>query len=315
MTRRKWMQKGYFRNAVRNFKLGLRKRITKVFSLTLFNAISICILYAVVGATFVISIGMNVPFLFDTAAWAETFSNVIKGIPRKPFTQLPALAVSAAALIALITYRRGKQQATSKFFFEQSCQGLDEVYNLLKGKKNDRVIWVRAARSLLQAKKLAEEIKLEEYKVAYSLHEDKVRYNLYIALSMPGQSAGQGSPLPAHFFFGLTDWEKDWEAKKDLDEVAKKASSRIVVNSYSLGTIPQVPPYYPLSEHSVIAIFDFLDYPKDYEEILDKVKGWNIYWADVSGIKSGAAQYIHHRNTKSAFDGKLFDLKSRDDEK
>ena len=307
MTQRQWMQKGYFRNAVRNFKLRIRKRIKKVFSLTLFNTISIYILYAVVGATFVVSIGMNVPFLFDTAAWVETFPNVIKGIPRKPFTQLPALAVSAAALIALITYRRGKQQATSKFFFKQSCQGLDEVYNLLNDKKNDRVIWVRAARSLLQAKKLAEEIELEEYQRAYYLYEEKVKHILYLALTIPGQSPGQRHPLPAHFFFGLPDWKADSDSKVKLNDVAIKASNLIEAYRVVIDEVPPDPPHSPLSEESVVAIFDFLEYPENYENPLDDVEIWRKSWSDVHGASSGAARYIAHRKAKLAIDGKLHD--------
>jgi hypothetical protein len=316
MTRKKWMQKGYFRHVVSEFKLGLRKWIKRVFSLTLFNTILIYFFYVVVGATFAISIGMNAPFLFDTAALAETFPNVIKGIPNKPFTQLPALAVSAAALIALITYRRGKQQATSKFFFEQSCQGLDEVYSLLKDKKNDRVIWVRAARSLLQAKKLAEEIELEEYKIAYRLYELRVRNDLYLALTMVDPQTGNRISLPAHFFFGLHDWEEDAAAKKSLNEVAKKAWRPPEAYTVNIDEVPPDPPLYPLSEKSVIAIYNFLDYPEDFVETLDDVKDWdpNLYTYMFNNEKSGAARYYAHRKTKYVLNGEIRDRTPPEDE-
>ena len=312
MTQRQWTQKGYFRNVVRELKLELRKWMKKVFPRTLY-ALVIGTLYTVVFTTLVISIGMNFAPFFDTSFVIGKFPNVATWLPQKPFQQLPALAISTAALIALLAYNRGKRQSRSEFFFKQATHGLDEAYDLLRDQNNDRVIWVRAARSLLQAKKLAEEIELEEYQRAYRLYEHRVRNDFYLALTIPGQNPGQRQPLPPHFFFGLLDWKKDSEAGITLDDTAIKASNPIEAYRIVIDEVPPDPPHSPLSEASVIAIFDFLEYPEDYESPLDDVETWSKSWSDVHGASSGAARYIAHRQAKLALDGKLHDRPPVDD--
>lgn len=312
MTRRQWMQKGFFRNAVGELKLGLRKWVKRVFPRALYGAV-IAALYTVVITTLVISIGMNFAPFFDTSFFIGKFPNVAAWLPQKPFQQLPALAISSAALIALLAYSRGNKQSRSEFFFKQASQGLDEAYNLLKDQNNDRVIWVRAARSLLQAKKLAEEIELEEYQRAYRLYEHRVRNDFYLALTIPGQNPGQRQPLPPHFFFGLPDWKADSEAGITLDDTAIKASNPIEAYRIIIDEVPPDPPHSPLSEESVIAIFDFLEYPEDYKSPLDDVEIWSRSWSDVHGASSGAARYIAHRQAKLALNGKLHDKTPRED--
>jgi len=312
MTRRQWMRKGYFRNAVGELKLRLRKQIKKMFPRSLY-ALVIGALYIVVFTTLVISIGSNFASFF-VAPLIEKFPNIVDWIPQKPFGHLPALAISTAALIALLAYSRGKKQSRSEFFFKQASAGLDEAYKLLSDQNNDRVIWVRAARTLLQARKIAKDIQLEEYQRAYHLYEQKVRHSFYLALTIPGQNPGQRQPLPAHFFFGLPDWKADSDAKTKLDEVAIKASNPIEAYSIVIDEVPPDPPHSPLSEESVVAIFDFLEYPEDYENPLDEVELWSKSWSDVHGASSGAARYIAHRQAKLALDGKLHDRTPADDD-
>ena len=315
MTQRQWTQKGYFRNAVRELKLGLRKRIKRVFPRALY-AVVIATLYTVVFTTLVISIGMNFAPFFDTSFLVGKFPNVTAWLPQKPFQQLPALAISTAALIALLAYNRGKRQSRSEFFFKQASEGLDEAYNLLRDQNNNRVIWVRAARSLLQAKKLSEEIELEEYQRAYRLHELRVRNDLYLALTINNTYTGNRQPLPPHFFFGRPDWTEDATNERSLDEVAIKASQPIEVYEVTIDRVPQEPPLYPLSEKSVIAIFDFLDYPEDFVETLDDVKDWppNLYSYMFTNEKSGAARYVAHRQTKFVAGGVIHDRTPPQDE-
>jgi hypothetical protein len=313
MTRRQWMQKGYFRNVVREITLGIRKRIWNKFMHSMYK-VPIRALYFVVFATLVISIVMNIASFFDLSSLAERFPKNVDWIPKKPFENLPAMAISSAALIALFAYSRGKKQSRSEFFFEQASQGLDEVYDLLKDQNNDRIIWVRAARSLIQAQNISKEIELEEYQRAYRLHEHRVRNDLYLALTIVDPQTGNRNSLPPHFFFGLHDWKEDAEAKKSLKEVAIKASGPIEAYRVTIDEVPPDLPLYPLSEKSVIAVFDFLDYPEEFVETLRDVKDWEINWSDVHGSKAGPARYIHHRNTKLAINGKMFDRKTDKEE-
>ena len=141
-----------------------------------------------------------------------------------------------------------------------------------------------------------------------------MRNDLYLVLTIVDPQTGNRDSLPPHFFFGLRDWKEDAEAKIKLDEVAKKASTPIRVSRVTLDEIRPEPPLYPLSEQSVIAIFDFLDYPEDFVETLRDVEDWKINWSDVHGAKKGPAQYIHHRKTKHAVNGKLYDLSQKIDD-
>ena len=297
MTQRQWMQKGYIRYKVGELKVRLAKWAKNNFLRSIYR-VPILALYSVVIFTLVISIGMNIIYFFDTSFLIESAPSVEKWLPKTPFVNLSAMAISSAALIALFAYSRGKKQSRSEFFFEQASQGLDEVYDLLKDQNNDRIIWVRAARSLIQAQNLSKEIALEEYQFAYRLHEHRVRNDLYLALTIVDPETGNRISLPAHFFFGLHDWKEDAVAKKRLDEVAIKAWRPPEAYRVSIDEVPPDLPLYPLSEKSVIAIFDFLDYPKDYKDPLDEVKDWDSNWEKVNGVKSGAARYYAHRRTK-----------------
>ena len=96
------MQKGYFRNAVGELKLGLRKWIIRVLPRSLY-ALVIGALYTVVFTTLVISIGMNFSPVIGGSFWFGSFLNVAAWAPEKPFQHLPAMAISTAALIALLT--------------------------------------------------------------------------------------------------------------------------------------------------------------------------------------------------------------------
>ena len=91
----------------------------------------------------------------------------------------PPLVLSAASLIAILAYLREhnkvdheKKRLNSEFFFKQASQGLDEALGLLKNQNNDRVLWIRAARALIQANKLFDKIELEEFRLAYQLFAD-----------------------------------------------------------------------------------------------------------------------------------------------
>jgi hypothetical protein len=225
---------------------------------------------------------------------------------------LPPPVLSSAALIAILAYWREHNKADlenkrskSEFFLTRASDGLTAVYELLKDRNNDRIIWIRAARTLLEAKKLSEEIELEAYQRAYHLYEQQIRNDLYLVLRTYDHNVNSFQPLPPQFFFGTPRWASG----ESLDELARETSQKFEVHNVSIDKIPLEPPLGPLSEESVCAIFDFLDYPKDFKDPLKEVQLWSGDW-HVFGPRVGAARYIHHRQTKYAVGGKLFDRNS-----
>ena len=108
--------------------------------------------------------------------------------------------------------------------------------------------------------------------------EFRIRNDLYLALTIGwNPHTGNRKPLPAHFFFGLPDWREDAANEVSLDEVAKKACSAYGREAYTvdINKVPPEPQLYPLAEKSVMAIFDYLEYPEDFVETLDDVEDWS----------------------------------------
>jgi len=229
---------------------------------------------------------------------------------------LPPLIFSTAAFIAMLTYWREhnktieeSQRSKSELFLKLASEGLSTVYELLKDKNNNRIIWIRAARTLLESKSLSEEIKSEEFQRAYRIHEEKVRNNLYLILRTDEDNP---QPLPPQFFFGT----KDWKSGKNLDELAIETSQKFNSYNIDINSVPPEPPLDPLSEKSVCAIYDFLKYsdPDDYldKDLLQKVEPWKGGYDHIFGPHSGAARYIYHRKTKYAVGEELHKRKSED---
>ena len=93
---------------------------------------------------------------------------------------------------------------------------------------------------------------------------------------------------------------------KPLDDVAKQASSKIKVGDVSIDHIREEPHSTPLSENSVVAIFNFMEYPTEYDDPLKKVILWDDDWESSFGVSQGAKRFVSHRENHTAFNGKLF---------
>jgi len=255
-------------------------------------------LWMLIGLTIVLLIALITSILF-------TFKD--------PSKYLPPLIFSTAAFIAMLTYWREhnktieeNNQSSSELFLKLASDGLTTVYELLKDKNNNNIIWIRAARTLLESQKLSEEIKSEKFLRAYRIHEEKVRNDLYLKLRTDTDNP---QPLPPQFFFGT----KDWKSGKDLDELAKETSQKFPSYNIDINSVPPEPPLDPISEKSVCAIYDFLEYPdpEDYlkKDLLQKVELWKEGYDHIIGPHSGAARYIYHRKTWHAVNGELFKRK------
>ena len=229
---------------------------------------------------------------------------------------LPSVAVSLGVLIAAFAYVRehlkkkeDMQRNTSAILFNQAEKGFDEVLKLLQEKPNDRIIWIRAARALLKAEALGAEIKSPEFCKAFTLLTERIRNDLYLLLTEADPKTGARKSLPPQYFYGIDDWKN----VPSLDEAAIKASNRFEVYSVTIDNIPPEVGFKPLSEHSIIAIYNFIEYPSDYHDPLKSIKGWDSNWEDSNGAFAGPSRYIAHRKKKHAVDGKLYEREQKED--
>jgi hypothetical protein len=222
---------------------------------------------------------------------------------------LTAVVASSGVLVALLAFSRDREKLArereenrSKILLEQSMAGLDEVVELLKDQNNNRIIWVRAARVLLEATALGRGIKATEYSKAYKLYEDRIRSELYRALSIYNEENQGRDPLPPQFFYGIDDWRR----QISLDYAAGEASPEVRVSSVSIDCVLPEPSFKPLSAESVVAVFEFLEYPNDYTDPLQGVRVWKGSWEFSHGPSQGARRYVAHAQATTAIGGRIF---------
>lgn len=251
--------------------------------------------------------------LVDHEKWGQ-FGDFLGGTTNPVLAFLTFLGVLWTISITYEQFKNEKSRQEiedtdkrSLFFFEQAKLGLEEVYDMLKDKNNDRVTWVRAARDLLRARSIGKAIAVKEYQEAYRLTEEKIRHKLYLALTIYDQKTHNRNPLPPQFFYGV----QNWNVVRPLDEVAKEVSQQVQVYGISIDqTVPQSN-ILPLSAKSVIAIYDFLEYPADYDDPLKTVENWSDNWEDSRGASEGAKRFVYHVSHNTAIGGKLFPLKDK----
>jgi len=174
---------------------------------------------------------------------------------------LPAIAISAGVLVASMAYIRDKtsqakdrQRKSDEIYLNLVRDSFDEVYNLLKDGNNDRVIWVRASRLLLQTLALKSIIKTPDLIKVFILAEERLRTELYRSLSVKSREFNNREPLPPQFFYGI----ENWETEASLDEAAKKGANKVTSHSVVIDKNIPEPRLGPLSKKSVITIYDFL---------------------------------------------------------
>lgn len=286
------------------------KILNNLITAIIFILISVIAIIAFVLAT------ISFPAVFDLFKYdfGSPEFNLLLASDRLKF--LPYFVVSVAAFIALLTYLREKaklrneiEENRSKIFLELAKEGLEGAYDMLKNQNNNRITWVRASRDILHALNLAKEIKTSQYLEAYRLFEEKIRHKLYLALTLVDENTGERQPLPPQFFYGVADWKT---TTKTLDDVAKETSGKFKVGSISIDHNFEEPHTIPLSENSVVVIYDFLEYPKEYDDPLKKVKVWDEGWEHSMGACQGAKRFVSHVTSCHAFNGKLYNPKTND---
>ena len=175
-------------------------------------------------------------------------------------------------------------------------KGFKTTAHLLDDMNNNRLTWIRAARTLRKSLALKESMVSEEYLKAYALEEERARNELYEILSLKDESTGVRKALPAQFFYGIEDWKRC----RPLDEVRKESTPKPVVSDFNLGTISPNPINKRLDPESVVAIFQFTDIPNNYEDPLDHIEIWensdNMLRSRRGHVDEGARKYIVHQN-------------------
>ena len=229
-------------------------------------------------------------------------------IDQNNLTLLPGISIGCGGLIAILAFVRDRQhqkndsvRKSDEIYLSIARDSFNEVYDLLKDNNNDRIIWVRAARLLLQALDLKEKVKTKDIIEAFEVSEERLRAELYRTFSITVDGDKNKQALPPQFFYGITDWETE----KDLDAAAIKGGSTMVCASVNIHENIPSPSSGGLSQSSVIAIFDFLEFPSNYDDPLTKVEVWEDCWADSHGIKQGAKRYVAHTKSNAVIGGKL----------
>ncbi len=212
-------------------------------------------------------------FLLVTIAIATliiAIGNLFRAVPDTVIAQgimltLPAIAISSGVLIASITYLRDKtsqiterQRKSDEIYLNLARDSFDEVYALLKDKNNDRIIWVRASRLLLQTLELKKDIKTPDILKVFALAEERLRTELYRTLTVKSSAHSNPQPLPPQFFYGI----ESWESEPSIDQAAIQASDRIKAHRVVMDKNIPESNLRPLSQKTVIAIYDFLKFPE-----------------------------------------------------
>lgn len=273
--------------------------------------------YVVFGALVFSSFGLLKAILWD---WDIS----------KLLASLPPIIFGTGVLIAILSFQREqdknrkerieldlenkrqrekdeeeRQRNTSKVFLERASIGFETVVDLLSDLNNDRVVWVHAASTLLESVDLGKEIKSPDYQKAFQLKVNLTRAKLHQILTLEN-SQGKKSPLPPHFFFGGKDWRQEAAKKMKLKDLAEKHSSPLEAYSPNIDELPPTSQMNPISEKSIVAIYEFMEFPKDYPDLHRAVEVWKGNWDVPTKIDcQGARRFVGFQQDHITFNGKV----------
>jgi hypothetical protein len=226
---------------------------------------------------------------------------------------LPAVAISSGVLIASLSYLKDKRKhdlevslKRDEVNLQMSKEGFSEVYDLLSDLNNSRVVWIRAARVLLNTIEIGKTIDNNLYQTAFSLTKEELRVKLYRLLHVEPheESDTDLESLPPQFFYGVENWRN-----RDLliDDAAILSKSKIRAYSVTLNKVTPEPKNSQLDNRSVVAIYEFVaEQDKDFIDPLSKIEEWTGDSHDKFGIQQGPARYIEHKSRNHVVDGKIY---------
>jgi hypothetical protein len=262
----------------------------------------ISILLIVLAIAVLISLSLSFLAVLGFISW-------LPFIDINQLTLLPGISIGCGGMIAILAFLRDRQHQSNdrtrksdEIYLNIARESFDGVFDLLKDKNNDRIIWISAARLLLQSLELKTKIKIPDIIEAFEIAEERLRAELYRILSIAVENEKNKQPLPPQFFYGIDNWETE----KNLDTAAIKGGSKTVCASVNIHENIPSPSSGGLAIQSVIAIYDFMEFPESYDDPLKKVKGWDDNWEDSYGMIQGAKRYVAHTKANPVIGGKLF---------
>jgi hypothetical protein len=234
----------------------------------------------------------------------------------KQVSILPAIAISTGVLIASLAYIRDKNKheldarlKTDELQLQITKDGFDELYELISNLENSRVLWIRAARVLLNTLELGELITTPQLKKAFQAHREYLRVNLYQTLHIEPEDPTKSDKesLPPQFFYGIENWR---DRSISLDDAALASRSKAKAHRVIIDRVVPEPKNTELDQRSVVAIYDFIcSNDESYVDPLSKINKWKGDALDSFGIQQGPARYIEHSSKYMVSDGKLHELK------
>lgn len=269
--------------------------------------------YAVQVAVFMLlSLVLAATLLATIAFWPDV-SRILTGRPVRDgsLTLLPPIVIGSGVAIAALAYFRDhskfladRQWRISEKRLEIASSSLDVSVSILTPVSNDRVIWIRAARTLLQALQHGERLEIPEHREQFRLACTNARDRLFDALHTQDPETKAPRALPPQFFFGIPDWPEC----NDIDAAAIRGGSKAVSGFISMSSLPPIAEMSQLQVESVVAIYDFIRYPTDFSDPLDEVSIWEESWETSYGFDAGARRYAAHRKKYIAAGGKLIEM-------
>lgn len=187
---------------------------------------------------------------------------------------LSSISITTGVLIASLTYLRDKNNKNDEVLFGIAKSNFAEFIGLFEELENSRVVWIRAARLLLNTVEIREEIKTTTFQKAFDAIAEDTRSKLYRSLKHEGGS------LPVAFFFGIDDWK----------------SCTLNIEQIKSGRIDNYPKTDLLDTKSVVSIYNFINQSIYEIDPLDSVDEWVKEPLPALGILEGAVQFVKSEN-------------------
>lgn len=220
------------------------------------------------------------------------FKNPLINFDKNQYSLLGAIGIILSAFIASMSVMVSTQNTNrldnekkkydkSEFYLEKVLLELENVFELLKDRNNDRVTWILASRILTLVIDLSKKITEENHKMIYSLQSFQLKHKLREVFEYEEKKS-----LPLAFYAGLENWQKE-----SIEAARKEIQSPIIKNELDL--------------ESIIVIFDFISFPNPYTDPLTKIvvpedkdlEEWQNN-GSTNFIKSGAVKYIKEKRNK-----------------
>jgi len=187
---------------------------------------------------------------------------------------------------------RKSENEKSKFYLELCSDNYDTFYATLDDLNNNRVDWIYAARLLMETKSLEEEITTAEHQTVLVIKKMKVRHALLNQFQVIDEENNTESSLPVSFFYGIPNWKEYLDSPDDAADESMKFDRPATFGEYEVSKMERLP---MLTDKSVYAVFEFLSYPKDFEEPLDKLNYSDTWPQRVKSFAGeGAYKYVKH---------------------